>query len=719
MPDTPAFVRRLASLGSGRSTAPAAPGQTGTARTSSPPRPAPVETGEPSEHARQLGAVSGTILFAGELLAFVGMIVAFLATQWWPADPASLSGLGGSIYIPDLLQKLIAFIDPMPRPHMIGIGVTEIRLTDTIMQVILIAGAVSILRARWVLAGLICGFLAFPWPMIGYHFPSARVVLCLYAFIAVFAILRLPRRALFILIPVGALFGPLIIGVATSVFMQLFGAAAPPRVRYSEVAFAQLQANQGKPATEMAKNGKPVVRVTTLAGFDASSPQQQAAKAYVMAQELALRGDAAGAAQAARDALSGDFGANAFDRQRLATIMDFATAGGASGDAAKDTLLSSYQLHRTLAWAALVVGTLLCLIGPFAEIIATRIARRARRTDKVQRQLEAQRAELAGTSVNGTFGRAQSFGVQSIAAMDAVSVIAAIARRLRLYRLTAMALAGLALVSFYWAYALHLPPAAANGAFDNIALIARAGEFWKAAGLAASANFPLPTLPWTLVGMMTSPLSLFALAVIVLTRFRKYARFVLAGFAVLLLMVPLQQMAPVATPAQPATASAFGPELRAALLQAAGQPAPAIDGLRTSTPEQADLPPIDGSVAAYTLAQIAYVENRPADAGMLLARIVDPGVLMGRINNQRADLMLEWAQANGYPARGLDWTPNLPQPMAETRATGQFFLIAGLALLALLAATAALIAIAGRRLSRISSLVDARRQMQASIDAAW
>jgi hypothetical protein len=724
MADNPAFGRRQASSGGERAAVPT-PRQAGTPEQAKPilaSRPASVDMDQPSEHVRQLGAVSGAILFSGELVAFAGMMVAFVAMLWWPADPQSLSSLGGSIYIPDLLRDLIAFNDPLARPHMVDIGLTEIKLTSPIMQVILIAGAVAILRARWVLAGLICGFLAFPWAALGYHFPSAPVILCLYAFTAAFRIARLPRGALFILIPVGAVFGPLLIGMASVLFTYVFGAGEPPKARYAEVTFQQLLANQGKPATETGKNGKPVLRVATLAGLDASTPQQQAAKAYVMAQELALRGSPAEAAQEAGEALSGSFGANAFDRQRLATIIDFGTANGVSGAQAKDTLLSRYQFRSTLAWIVSIAGTLLCLIGPFAEIISTRIARRARRTDKVQRQVEAQRAELAGATVSGTFGRAQSAGaIQSIAAMDAVSVIEAIARRLRLYRVLAFILAGLALVSFYWAYALHLPPAADNGAFDTIALIGRAGDFWKAAGLAQSAAFPQPSLLWTLVGMMASPLTLIALAVIVLTKFRKHARFVLAGFVGLMLMMAMQQLAPIATPAQPAMASAFDPGLRQYLQQAAGLPAtpPGVDGLRKGGPEQAGLPPIDGSIAAYTLAQIAYVENRPADAGMLLARIVDPGVLAGRINNQRTDLMLDWTQAHGYPARGLDWTPILPQPMATTRAMGKVFFGAGFVFLALLTAAAALIAIAGRRSSRISSLIDARRQIQASIDAAW
>lgn len=657
-----------------------------------------IKDGRP-EH--RLGKLSQVVQIVGELAAFVGLLVVFIATQWQPPDPSSLSGLGGLIYIPEVLRDLITFNDP--RPVSRGIVVAYTKFDWPIEVLFFAAGAIAIMRRSWILTGLICAFLAFPWGMVGYSFSSAPAVLGLFSVMAFFRIVRLSRRTLFILVPIGAIFGPLLTGVIVSLFSSAFGTPARS-VRYDTVQFSQLEHNENKPATERGQDGKPVVRVASLAGLVPGTPEQKAAKAYVMAQELALRGNAAAAAQAAQEAAAGGAIVNPFDKRRLNIVTNFSIANGVAGEEARDEILSRYRSQSTLSRIVLVAGIALCLVGFFADIISTRISQRARRVE--QMKFDMRKAELVGKDTS-----LPSEVIESMAAVDAVAVVEAIARRIRLYRIAAVIFAGLVLFGFYWAYALHLPERADNTAFGAVSLHPDALEFWRTVKLAGSGQVWQFSFIWWLLTSVTSPFSLLFILFITFPLWREFHRIVLYGSVGLALtFMQLQPLELIREPAISASVASFNPTVLQQLGTAAHSPSERPKGGNAHGNETSTvLTEIDRSIAAYTLAQIAYIEGRPADASAFLSLIDGPRVLTSRIANQRVDLMLEWTEAHGYPVSNLAWRPNLS--MALTRTVARAFLGISFVFLAILLTLSGLIVVASRRDSRIRSLVEARQQM--------
>jgi hypothetical protein len=121
---------------------------------------------------------------------------------------------------------------------------------------------------------------------------------------------------------------------------------------------------------------------------------------------------------------------------------------------------------------------------------------------------------------------------------------------------------------------------------------------------------------------------------------------------------------------------------------------------------------IDPSVAAYTLAQIAYLENHPDEASRMLGEIVNPDALPKKADQQRVDIMREWVAARGYPVSPDLWPPQTRVPMRYVRFAARILLGCGLAFAALSLIPLLLSAVAEKRRRRIGRLVEARRAGQ-------
>jgi hypothetical protein len=130
-------------------------------------------------------------------------------------------------------------------------------------------------------------------------------------------------------------------------------------------------------------------------------------------------------------------------------------------------------------------------------------------------------------------------------------------------------------------------------------------------------------------------------------------------------------------------------------------------------------PPVEPSVAAYTLAQIAYLENRPAEASRMMASVGDADARIGRVHRQRADIMREWVAAKGYPVpQPAATTVRLSIPMSFTRQLAHLLFGFGLAVATLAVLPLGLLAVAGTRSRRIRALVDERHQSQPAVGSA-
>lgn len=742
MPDRPSFGKRGAQGGPASmlrvdSASCRPPGDAD--RLSAPPA---AEAGAYSAASHQLDQASQRIRLAGELTALVGLMLAFVAIHFWRADPAQLKELEGRIFIPAVIAEHLPFNDPPASRTYVDMTSTEIGIDNAAIWFIALAGFLAILRERWVFAGLISGFWLIPWSLFDYHFTPAPIVLYIYAIFAFFRLYRLSWPVRLVLFPVIVLAGPMIIKSYSFLFVGALTDSDRPKAEYRMVRVSELAENQGKAARETDANGKEIVRTFTLLGLDARGPAERAAMAYVAAQEYALRGDPAAAAAALEEAATLGFAPEPYNQKRIQAIRNYVTAAGALGPEASHGLLSKYRIRLTIGWCAAAIGFLMALFGPFADVIAARMGKRARRIAEAQGRLRAERPASGQEGAVGTFGRRQgSEAIQSIATLDGEAIVGEIALRMRRYGIAAAALAALALVSFYGSYFFWLPSADSNTAFQMVAL---AGGAVRLASIVGLANYE--DAEWARV-------MLFHASIVGLLGWllfsRKHRRLVLVGVVTILAMVNVGSLA-LTGPAHPVSAAELDPNLRAILRQSLentdelgearrfaghslkpnsalptfkdiarremarrGDTARAIDSLLADDPDV-----VEGSVAAYTLAQIAYLEDRPAEAARMLARIANPDALTARVHRQRADLIAEWVAAKGHPLPPQARTPRLSIPMSITRQLAHALLGIGGVSVALSILPLLLLVIARKRRRRIGSLVAERRRSQMGLGLA-
>ncbi len=119
---------------------------------------------------------------------------------------------------------------------------------------------------------------------------------------------------------------------------------------------------------------------------------------------------------------------------------------------------------------------------------------------------------------------------------------------------------------------------------------------------------------------------------------------------------------------------------------------------------------IDPSPAAYTLAQIAYLEGNVVDAAKFLNQIREAKVLYADVHCERLALMRDWVLANGYTANAMDWL-NADFP-SLVRRLGRWLRTLSIASLGLAALVTALVAIAVARRRRIEALLEERGRYQ-------
>jgi len=686
----------------------------------------------------RLNTFSLRVLLTGELIAFAGIMLAFAAVLFWPDNPANLQGLGGRIYIPEGLAAAFDFTDPKMSTVRVLTDLAPISLKNTVIPVILLMGLAAIIRRRWMLTGLFFAFLLFPWTLIGFYFPVRPALLSIFGFILLGRTLPLPRYAILVLVPAAYLFGGPIISTMSTTIDAMLGEQDIPSERYRSVEFADLIRNEGKPAIEQRGYGqKDLVRISTLLGMVAN-PEEKAGHAYVAAQEFALRGELDAATGQLDIAESHGFAHSPFNARRFAVIRAHAIASGAFGNSAQAQLSARYNTHSVIASLVIVIGTALGLIGPFADIISSRIQRRVARIGDAQNRLDQQRAESYQPSqVSGLGFSAPRENIQSLAAIDGGALIAEISQRTKIYSVVALTFGGLALVCLYGSYAFWLPSPETNTAFARVGLVG------ATLGLVDQSDGGLDL---GFIWDMMFPFSLGGLLLISLVFSRKHSRPILAALLVLVAMAQIQPFVPIRSSNHEVAASSISPQLRVHLKESAkagGQTAmrtlqpkgairsmqpdpslPAFPRVRTRlTPPKGTaallaataapaLPQINSSVAAYILAQIAYLEDRPADASQMLSYITQPDILRGYVHKQRAKLMVDWVEAQGYalPDQSLKSRTHMLTGLA--RKTGRvlpWFVIAcgGVAAIALVLRIAS-----GHRRRRMDSLVRQRLDFQ-------
>lgn len=645
-----------------------------------------------------LGNASQAILLVGELLAFSGLVLAFVAVMLWPVDPHDLKALGGKIYIPGFIAENLAFADPQPRETFVEVTLKPIDLTNLVVPLIWLTGLVAIIRKRWILAGLTSGFFLLPWSLFGYEFSLGAFFWTPYALVAGFHYLRLSKRTVLLLIPVIMLVVPLIWSFANSIFLTVWmPTSTASKVEYRTVKFADLVANE-TPAKEIATNGGGIGRISTLAGIETTGPAQDAAKAYVLAQEHAFRDQSVEAGKALQVARSGLFKPNRFDELRLNAIERYVAAEGTYGAVRQEAVISEYRTKRIIAWLVAGIGILIGLAGPFSDVVSTGMRQRADRIGKMLSNLAEQRGNLKRPDGSNS-------AMQSAAAADGESIVNSISRRTRFYGIFAGTFAALSLACLYDSYRFFLPNAESNTAFADVALASGALDFASAAGL-VSPSFAPPNLLWSSL----QAFGLFGLVPLVVLLLTRNLRPFLVAMLVSGVVEFATSGAALLRPNYAIPTESLGADARNALLESAKGKAELA-----MPPTATGLPPVDSSTAAYTLAQLAYIENRPADAGHFFELITDPSALSGVVHHQRAAIMTDWVVAKGQHPSIRAWTPDTPRPINYTRQLGKSFLHLSLLFAGLAVLSFSLLFVANKRRSRIRALVDERRDAELMI----
>lgn len=659
-----------------------------------------------SGNARRLARASGKLRVAGELIAFAGVIVMFMATLFWPANPAELAALEGWIFIPGSLGQ-IPFTSPSSYAITPAVDISPLTINLALLT-LTVMGAGAIMRGRWLLAGLVGAFFLLPWSLLGFDLTLKPLVLPFYGVLLAFRLCGPLTIKLVLLVPALVVGTPIAINLFGSIYAKL--GRTGETAAYRKIAFTDLAANQGKPAQEAVPDRKAVVRVTSLSGLSPLAP----AAPYVMAQEHALRGDAPAAARALDEAIARGFRPNRLDQQRIGAIESYTANQGALGTTRQSTVRAAYGSGLLLAWIAFAAGLILAAVGPASSILAERMARRAKRIDEAEGRVRSVQVTQQASSLTARSGR--DAGQRPLSAVfDSQTTMAAMSRRIQAYARAigwiASAVAVCALGSWwYW-----LPPAASNTAFEKIELAPEVLKLARAAGQS---------------GITTGGLSDGVLLFIWLGALFSYFCSVLIikalsyrlGMAITVALYSFVLPSPFFPNSGSLVAlSDLQPDLRARLVALGTAELAASPGLSRTFPmiETGKAPPqADSAAAAYTLVQIAYLENRPADAASMLNRMLDRSIIRARWTEQRTDLVIEWIVAHGQPAPAWLHSPQRERPTASARSLARALSIIAIAAAATMLVPLALLSYVWHRRTRIEALVMERQGGQFDIDGA-
>jgi hypothetical protein len=143
---------------------------------------------------------------------------------------------------------------------------------------------------------------------------------------------------------------------------------------------------------------------------------------------------------------------------------------------------------------------------------------------------------------------------------------------------------------------------------------------------------------------------------------------------------------------------------------AQGTALPSFSNVGKADPDRMTLEPAD---AALVLAEIDYIEGRPAEIGRWLDVMGDnPRAISALSLEQRFDLMGEWAGANGHPSTARILAPSQILPMGVSRALAMPSVV--VAVIAALGTVGiiCLVPVAADRRRRIEDLVEQVRYRQ-------
>ncbi|NMN73997.1 hypothetical protein [Rhizobium sp. 57MFTsu3.2] len=663
----------------------------------------------------------------GQIGAFVGVLCLFFSAMLHSTVQTDLSGLHGWIYLPDAFAANVTFSDPKLYPDTVTTNLRPIGSRETIVVWLLGAvGLVAIVRRHWVFAGLATAFLLATFAISSQFLQTVPFILFLYALATVLMYAELSRRTIIGIVVAMVLLSPLVFS-AVSDLSRSFG-PSPAYAKYRMVLLTSLVANAGQEGVGKDERGHPLIRGSTFASV---SVDNKDVAAYVLAQEYALRGDVQKAATAVTRLDEGPLFKSNFDQNRLGLIRNFVTLEGGFGEQAQRELQAANSGRTRISLGVALLGILLCLISPLSDRLSARIATRGNRLAATKADIDCLRGQLKETEPNaqrlhfGTGGIRRL--VQSKTISDSEAVLDAIEARLRFYLFAGLTLLATSVLTAITAYLLWLPAAESNTAFLQVSLAGDALTLVQRSG--ASVTSRVPSYSFMLWLMKWVSVALCVAGVVVLMRRSRpmgvAAMIAALGIYVVSMLIPIlhswYEVSPnllsttVRRQLIEATKSRVAPSILAdtPLRSSAGQEAfhqqTANGGIVLKSPQEMVPVSVDGAVAAYTLAQIAYIEGDAAEASERLSEVQSSRDLVPAAHQQRLALIYDWVASHQLDVSKSDWLSGAVACTHFVRTASRGLLLTSIMGILMAGVAAALFGIASRRKTRIEALARERK----------
>jgi hypothetical protein len=653
---------------------------------------------------------SNLLSLVAQGFAFVAFMLLFAAACMRPSDPTDLRMLDGSIYVLDGFTNALGLTGVKSAVSSVQTGSRPLPyLAQYVSAILAFATAFTIIKGRWLFAGLVVAFFLIPWGLFGQSQALAPFALEMFALIALIFHAPLSRRTIIAVVAVSVFATPLIIGLMS----DLSGHFGAPQtyVKYRVIRSSELPAGVYQAQSD---GNDEVAKIAP----------------YFLAQAEALRGNGAAAATALDTLETSGFLLNNFDRARFQAIRNFALASGGFGPDAREKFSADNAAQSQKAYLLLSAGVLFGIAAPLTNGFGWLVARRSRRVFAIERELEHRRANLPGAlkRAAGVFGaNIANKLVPPPSVANGERAIEAIASRARTYLLLVLGLVAFAALSAFSAYWVWLPDAAENTAFHFVALAGNTADYAQRGGVAVIVGVE-DWAAWSiLLNWLKYPI--LVVAIVLATRRSRYlgaltvmafvAYFVLEDFRF------AQHSRSEALPQQ------FSQLLRSKLDQAADRSnvapgdirEPATEGLQglalnlrgsiateNNAPSSVPEADINPSLAAYTLAQLAYLESDSADAAHFFNQIRDVKDLHPGVHRERMAIIRDWVSAHGQTPDAMDWGyADLP---ALVRRLGRWLLTLSIGSLGLAVLVTPLLAIAVARRNRIEALIEERGRYQ-------
>ena len=239
-------------------------------------------------------------------------------------------------------------------------------------MIIFLLGLVSIVRGRWLTVGCVIAFFTLPWPALGIEVPQESMIAAILIMGASIKLLQKRYPRLFKYAAVSTIIFPLPFLIGVYFIHMIIPDFKGTVEKYYTLPIAKISDGNRAGIVPLGETG------TRFRHMQAGTAEQRSAKSFVMAQIYASVGDHQ-KASAELNAVKEIFEAGGVTGRRVIGLVENYLAGqGTYGKAAREVSLEEYSRSLWMSRLLAVLGLILGLLGPFFDILSTRIAQRSK-----------------------------------------------------------------------------------------------------------------------------------------------------------------------------------------------------------------------------------------------------------------------------------------------------------------------------------------------------